>query len=87
LSTTINIISLKTDKAQKLFHNNDTPRFINILRSDIMRSNIFIIPAIAAMASAHPTEGPAGGDLFVRDEYRWCLGTRPRDLPTLEVCN
>ena len=39
-----------------------------------MRFNIFIIPAVAAMASALPAEGPAGSDLFVRDEYRWCLG-------------
>jgi hypothetical protein len=40
-----------------------------------MRFNVFIIPALVAMTSAQPTEAPAGGDLFVRDEYRWCLGT------------
>jgi hypothetical protein len=29
-----------------------------------MRFDIFIIPVLLAMASAHPTEGPAEGDLF-----------------------
>jgi hypothetical protein len=40
-----------------------------------MRFNVFIIPALVAMTSAHPAEAPVEGDLFVRDEYRWCLGT------------
>jgi hypothetical protein len=41
-----------------------------------MRFNVFIIPAIAAMAAAQPTEVSTGGDLVARDEYRWCLGTK-----------
>ena len=42
-----------------------------------MRFSVFLIPAIAAMAAAHPTEVSEEGDLFARDEYRWCLGTTP----------
>lgn len=41
-----------------------------------MRFNVFIVPALAAMVAAHPTEVSTGGDLVARDEYRWCLGTR-----------
>jgi hypothetical protein len=39
-----------------------------------MRFNVFILPAMAAMASANPIEARAEGELFARDEYRWCLG-------------
>lgn len=41
-----------------------------------MRFNVFILPALVALASVQPTTEPPGGDLFVRDEYRWGLGTR-----------
>lgn len=48
-----------------------------------MRFNIFILPTIAAMASANPIAAPAEGDVFARDEYRWCLGK----LKTTKICH
>jgi hypothetical protein len=50
-----------------------TTSTINIPSTN-MRFDIFIIPALVAIASAHPTEAPAERDLFARSEYRWCLG-------------
>jgi hypothetical protein len=52
-----------------------------------MRFNVFTIPALVAMTSAHPTEAPAGGDLLVRDEYRWYLGTSFRIPHTATTYN
>jgi hypothetical protein len=41
-----------------------------------MRSNLFILPAIIAAASARPSEVSKANEVFARDEYRWCLGTK-----------
>jgi hypothetical protein len=46
-----------------------------------MHLNILIVPALIAAASAQPTEAPATNDVFARDEYRWCLGTKS-NIPT-----
>lgn len=40
-----------------------------------MRFSVFVFPAFIAMACANPIDSSAGEHLFVRDEYRWCLGT------------
>lgn len=40
-----------------------------------MRINVLIFPALVAVGYANPIDSSAVEDLFVRDEYRWCLGT------------
>jgi hypothetical protein len=42
-----------------------------------MHFNLFILSALVAAASAQPTEVSKANDVFARDEYRWCLGTKP----------
>lgn len=39
-----------------------------------MRFTILVVPALVAVACGNPIDLSTGEDLFVRDEYRWCLG-------------